>query len=688
MRNIFKSILFISSVMAGMTFLTESKLMVLISLIVVVSGIYCTARFDRLVEKIEDMPLYLKMLSIVLGMTIPLSRLYSLIRYRDIGAINLFAERLNLNYIPIDITITAISIYSLVFFSKIFINMVIEALGYYNIHLDLGEKFYKNLFSNKFTIIGDILFFLLPCRASVSNILGNVVGGIIAGLCIALLLGQREKYLTWIYKNSKRSIRYFSILSAIGIVENNWIQFINSSLTAYIQSKGIHLIIIKGISLLIALSSYPFVVMALLTFYKIFLRAIKKSGMLEYIKSFSRKEIVFYGIVIIMMLLYIVTNYANSDAFYHPSNEYDIIYTSDSPELLKYNAYLSVTNPENDLRQPLFAVYSALFLGLPYLLSIPFRIFGINGLISAVMFSIVQYIILFFSYIILTASLNIQGRNRALFIFFVHTTFTTLLFTLMLEQYIIGFFWLMFFVYLYINGEKTDLFTTFGAIGTLSTNLPLVFLDSTTILSRKEFNNWIINIKNKIVFLLSFMLLCGKTELLFGLTWKTSAYEGYSGTSISLINKIWQLTDYVAGCFVGQNSVMKVSALNYPSWQLSDFHSFNVVGIVVLLLAIYGCVLNFDRKSAKLGLFYTLFSIFLLGIVGWGTAENGLVLYSLYFLWSYILGIYLLINKISNKVESKMLTPAMLIIAGFINIFLNYTPLHSLINFTIKYYPR
>ena len=63
---------------------------------------------------------------------------------------------------------------------------------------------------------------------------------------------------------------------------------------------------------------------------------------------------------------------------------------------------------------------------------------------------------------------------------------------------------------------------------------------------------------------------------------------------------------------------------------------------------------------------WILFSFALLCVMGWGTNENGLILYSLYFSWAYIILIYLFIDKLIKNDLIKRIIIIILCISIFV----------------------
>ena len=111
-----------------------------------------------------------------------------------------------------------------------------------------------------------------------------------------------------------------------------------------------------------------------------------------------------------------------SYAFYDPESELsDLIYTSDSRLIARPNAYLSLANWQNDLRQPLFAVFSAPFIAAPYAISLLFRIFAPYA--SFYFMNYVQIGLLVFTIILLARLISEKSAARACFALFLSFAF-------------------------------------------------------------------------------------------------------------------------------------------------------------------------------------------------------------------------------------------------------------------------
>lgn len=88
-------------------------------------------------------------------------------------------------------------------------------------------------------------------------------------------------------------------------------------------------------------------------------------------------------------------------------------YTSDSGIVFSDDAYLSLMHPENDFRQPLFALFATPFCGI----SILFSSFLSNGLMfKAICENVVQIGMLVFANYLLAKMLKVKPIIRVLFV--------------------------------------------------------------------------------------------------------------------------------------------------------------------------------------------------------------------------------------------------------------------------------
>ena len=73
--------------------------------------------------------------------------------------------------------------------------------------------------------------------------------------------------------------------------------------------------------------------------------------------------------------------------------------------------------------------------------------------------------------------------------------------------------------------------------------------------------------------------------------------------------------------------------------------------------------------------------------LGWGTKENGLILYALYFGWAFLVLLFQLIEKVESKLNIKFLVPVVTMIAVAALLTINIPAIIEMVNFAITYYP-
>ena len=261
--------------------------------------------------------------------------------------------------------------------------------------------------------------------------------------------------------------------------------------------------------------------------------------------------------------------------------------------------------------------------------------------------------------------------------------FPTIFFALNIEQYVFGLFWLILLIYYFVEKNKSNPILFSAATGSLITNgilLPFIIF-------KKNFKKFI---KDGIKYLFVFIFII----VLFGKAYNTlfdilnySNFTRFMGIKVSFIDRLLQYISFISSCFIAPKGYVD---LNYgspvhPSYQLMSVTSVNILGIVLLVLMIISFILNYKKKIAKISFGWLIFSFIVLVLVGWGTVENGLIIYGIYFSWAYFILIGLLFNQLLSKVP-KLKNIVWCLIFG-IMIFINGLELINIIKFGITYYP-
>lgn len=537
-----------------------------------------------------------------------------------------------------------------------------------------------NLKRNWFFPISAMAFFCL----NVSLTKGYMIAMVIAFI-ISIVMASQIPSLSALGKKGNAITRLVAILSAVGICWNCQSDFY----TAWSRSSKAQAMeamlpftvdVPAMISILGAIAAIGFVYLYVL----LFLRKMKTIVIDTKIASgLNSGEIVIYSLLIIGSLALMAGAFSASQAFYGTDLSYDIIYTSDSPALVKGNVYMTLTHAENDIRQPLFAVFAAPFMGIPYLIG---RVFSAPASIQAMLLNAVQILMLFAAYFMLAKIMKLTGMKRICFLVLASLTYTHLLFILMMEQYIVAFFWLIFCIYQICEKHQPDRFALWGAGGTMLTSMILLPAMSEKSPFR-NFKEWFADMVKYGLEFVAVMLVFCRFDVIFNLVSRISFLNGFTGKNLTFANKFYQYTAFVGNCLIAPNAGINHTAEEYISWQLNPATGVSICGILILILCLISAWVNRSKKSSMIAIGWVAFSVIILLGIGWGTEENGLILYALYFGWTFLMLLFQLIEKIGERLELRFLIPIATIFCVLELTRINISAIAEMVQFAIRYYP-
>lgn len=393
-------------------------------------------------------------------------------------------------------------------------------------------------------------------------------------------------------------------------------------------------------------------------------------------------EWILYGVMLLLTLCFITFAFLRSDAFYGTEYPYDIIYTSDSHVLIQQNVYLGLTCPENDLRQPLFAVFAAPFLGAFCLIG---KLLRLSPTGNALLLNYPQILILFLAYFLLSKILKLTGWRRAGFLMLLWLSYPTLLFSLMIEQYIIAFFFLILLLYSVCAGNP-NILAFCGASGTLLTSaatLPLLSQKHPV----KNFPGCFRDLLNGGLGFVIVLLGFGRLEILLNAAESFLDLNRFAGGSLSLTVKFCRYTAFVSSCLTAPEAGIRENMWENISWQLVCSDTIHWAGIGIVLLCFLSAIWNRKKKISVVAAGWIGFSFLVLCVLGWGTQENGLILYALYFGWAFPVLLYQLVEKIENHCRIPSLTIAACAVGSVLLAVVNLPAIWELLSFAIATYP-
>jgi len=527
-----------------------------------------------------------------------------------------------------------------------------------------------NLKQNWFFPISATAFFFLFSTQSVV-----LIQNLFITACSALVVAS---YIPAIYKLSFKTNLFTCVVSALSTVGlclaaqdkfcSYWKIFYGTS------DKLIY------VSIFCAFIAVFFVYSCILLFWEEMRKIISDNSIFD---DINVPERIIYGILIVGAVALMFFSFTQSEAFYGTNYDYDIIYSSDSPSLVRDNVYLDLMHGENDLRQPLFAVFSAPFTGMPYLIG---RLLGASASSEAMLLNTVQIIMLFAANFMLTKIMKLSPVKRVCFMILTSCTYTHLLFTLMMEQYIVAYFWAIFCIYLISQNQRSHRIVLWGAGGTLLTSMILMPLmsDANPI---RNFKKWFVDMIKFGLEFVAVLLLFFRFDILFNLISSITALSRYTGKSITFADKLYQYITFVSTYFFAPDAAINPTAEAYISWQLNPVTNISLIGVVILLLVVISVIINRDKMSSLLAAGWIVLSIVMLLGLGWGTAENGLILYELYFGWAFLVLLFQLVEKIEDRLNVNFLVPVFSIGSAVILAVINIPAIMEMVYFAITYYP-
>ena len=536
------------------------------------------------------------------------------------------------------------------------------------------------------------MFFLLSALAyfclSMDNKVGYVIG-LVAAMGIAFVAAGQVPPLWDILKEDSRKCKLFYGLTAAGICLGAESYFRRQTAKLMMpQLEGIFLI--TGI--IGAVAAFLFIYLWVRCFWKLFAKA--AAGLIQDLTGVEKitGSLLFAALSGLVIFAFSQSEVFSGTEHLHALTEleflYDLIYTSDTAALQHENAFFALTHPQNDLRQPLFAVFSAPLLGISYLLG---RVISGSEIVHMILLNLPQLALLLAANWMVAKTMGLEPGKRICFLVLSTCMYSNLLFSLMMEQYVVAYFWLAFSIYQICRKGRADAFVVYGAGGTLLTTMVLMpaLSDKHPV---KQFKAWFGDMMKYGLGFVGLMLAFARFDIFTSLFKRVGEFLGYTDSGkhvvgLTFFDKVCQYTEFVKNCFAQPNADTNVTFLPFPTWQLTPITALNLVGIGILILCVCSAVWNRKNVSSRMAAFWAAFSVAMLLILGWGTRENGLILYSLYFGWAFLVLLFQLAEKIGEVLRFRYFSVICSVIAAVGLLFFNIPAIRDLIRFAITYYP-
>lgn len=368
--------------------------------------------------------------------------------------------------------------------------------------------------------------------------------------------------------------------------------------------------------------------------------------------------------------------FSRSQAFYATEHNYDVIYTADSHYLAMGNTWMNLTFVENDLRQPLFAVFAAPFVGISYILT---QFVPSGSWLGPWLMNLPQLGLMLLGFYMLAALLGKGASGRLAVTVSLCALYPSLLFSLMMEQYMVAVFWLLLFVYMAVEklpGRGAVLVAAAGSLLTSAAMLPTLWEKNEPRPVRRALAQSLTAAVLGAFLIVVFFRL----DVILNLTKSVEQLSTFAGESVPFIGRARQYLVFVAGCFIAPPAGVS-TPLGYPSWQLLPVERWILDGVAVWIIGLWGFVLGRRDRLVQISAWWCLFSVLLLVGFGWGTAENGLILYGLYFSWAF----YVLFRRGLNCPARRQTVLDWVL--ALVLLALNVPGMRELLHFAVSYYP-
>lgn len=371
--------------------------------------------------------------------------------------------------------------------------------------------------------------------------------------------------------------------------------------------------------------------------------------------------------------------YSCTEAFYgaHVNGywyNFDLIYSADSGYLVHQDVFRNIGAEQNDLRQPLFGLFSMPFAQAAWLISRP--LFFLNNRYLLVL-QVMEMWLFLLAVVMISRMLILQGMEKALFLTLLSVTFPVLIFSLTAEQYLMAVFWLVLLCY----SEKDGALPYIAATGSMLTTgifFPLVTWE-------RRFSEFFKHTMKLCGEFFAVMILSGRLTTFLDVGTYIEGYVYYAGGNVEPVQKLMQFVNFAGSTFVAPASQVDFETYSHVSWQMVPVTQWRLLGLVVLVGAIGGVVVGRHKRISKICGAWMAFSLLLLGIVGWGTIDNGLMLYSLYFGWAYVAMVFQLIDFLFKRlrpVKLGVLIGLCVLVAA-----MNFAALREVLLFAAQFFP-
>jgi hypothetical protein len=264
------------------------------------------------------------------------------------------------------------------------------------------------------------------------------------------------------------------------------------------------------------------------------------------------------------------------------------------------------------------------------------------------------------------------------------TSYSALLFTVMAEQYIVALFYLSLCLYSLAENGRREQILILGAAGTMIPGAALALIPQR---KGKRVTDVLTDALKSGLWGLLLLCTFGSLAIVLRAPQTVQGISRFTGAGITMQTKAIQFMAFVGQIFIAPDAGVIIAADGYAKWRLMETVGISIPGIVILGLACAGFVINRKHAFAKISMLWIMVSALLLCVIGWGTAENGLTLYTLYFGWAYAALLVYLIESAMKAIRLERFSWVVYALGAAALLWFNLPHLREMVLFAVVQYP-
>ena len=427
-------------------------------------------------------------------------------------------------------------------------------------------------------------------------------------------------------------------------------------------------------------------IIGFINFFIIWYVVIKLCGrrVLLFFKSFNTFE---KGVLYLYVVTFAIINFIivrSTNAFVYPLLDgkivYDAVLSLDTSFLTGgmdgIDVFSSPSSYENDIRHILFGIISLPLAMICMPLSYAMGLLLVSGdfhfvtwnytsvTLYGYMISIGQAFLFALSGILIYKMLRheLSDQLSKLFVMFYLVAYSTLLFTMAVEQYAVVTFTLILFVYVFVknlDSKNTYIISSLTLTSSFAM-LPFAVLDR-KIDFKAIFKNLMYIAAVTLVACIYFGQLA---ELIRTVSTLRMLSQFADVDSLSYTDKFIQFIEFIPNIFIAPDVVFLEGWVRVAN----QGNGYKIAGIVLLLFTIYSMLANKQTKLALISSYWVMISFILLVIIGWGSVQRSMFLYTPYFGWAFLILIALGFTKLfGDRIVGKLILAVIIISVAFYN---------------------